>query len=216
MVCACRSAPPDQPLGGPTAKTIVCWPESRRAPSHVASSSEERASPRLSRSTSHAGVRARCRVTKVNNASSSRKATSFNAGVGRMRFQIQTCSRLEEIVAATLAHVSEGEVQAGYGKCSAGRNSYPGPATDLWDTTALNREWFRMPGLETNLRGIPHLAKNQRDVGHPASVGGPGPTNQHPEVIPGRCGRRLLARGPLACPPRRAQLRSWRHSPCRS
>jgi hypothetical protein len=30
-----------------------------------------------------------------------------------------------------------------------------------------------MQRLKTDLRGIPHLAKNQRDVGHPASVAGP-------------------------------------------
>ncbi len=44
---------------------------------------------------------------------------------------------------------------------------------EMWDTTALNGRWFRMRRVETGLRGIPHLAKNQRDVGHPSLVAGP-------------------------------------------
>ena len=63
------------------------------------------------------------------------------------------------------------------------RGGVSGPATDrwvphislvfreMWDTAALNQEWFRMQRLKTDLRGIPHLAKNQRDVGHPAIRG---------------------------------------------
>jgi len=35
-----------------------------------------------------------------------------------------------------------------------------------------------MQRLETNLRSIPHLAKNQRDVGHPRSVAGPESDNR--------------------------------------
>ena len=33
-------------------------------------------------------------------------------------------------------------------------------------TTALYQRWFGVQNLETDFRGIPHLAKNQRDVGH--------------------------------------------------
>ena len=36
---------------------------------------------------------------------------------------------------------------------------------EVWDTTALNEGSFGMQGLETDFRGIPHLAKNQRDAG---------------------------------------------------
>jgi hypothetical protein len=85
MVCACRGARSDQPLAGPMAKTILCWPESRRAPNHAASSSDEKASPRLSSSASHAGVRARCRATEANSDSSSRKATDSIPAYGAMR-----------------------------------------------------------------------------------------------------------------------------------
>jgi hypothetical protein len=84
-VCACRAARSDQPFAGPMAKTIACWPESRRTPSHLANCSEERASPRLSSSTSHAAVRARWRATKSNSVSSVRKATASTAAKGVMR-----------------------------------------------------------------------------------------------------------------------------------
>ena len=44
---------------------------------------------------------------------------------------------------------------------------------EMWDTTALYQGWFGVQNLETGFRGIPHLAKNQRDVGHPSFVAGP-------------------------------------------
>jgi hypothetical protein len=40
----------------------------------------------------------------------------------------------------------------------------------MWDTTAVNRQPCGPNSNEVEIRGIPHLAKNQRDVGHPSSV----------------------------------------------
>jgi hypothetical protein len=39
---------------------------------------------------------------------------------------------------------------------------------EMWDTTAPNRKIFGLQELEGEDRGIPHLAKNERDVGHPS------------------------------------------------
>jgi hypothetical protein len=37
----------------------------------------------------------------------------------------------------------------------------------MWDTAALNPNLSAPDILEINNRGIPHLAKNERDMGHP-------------------------------------------------
>jgi hypothetical protein len=43
----------------------------------------------------------------------------------------------------------------------------------MWDTTALNSKAFdSLSTLKVWICGIPHLAKNERDVGHPGSVAG--------------------------------------------
>jgi hypothetical protein len=45
---------------------------------------------------------------------------------------------------------------------------------EMWDTTDLNPRGFAA-NEQTNsveVRGIPHLAKNERDVGHPSVVAG--------------------------------------------
>jgi hypothetical protein len=36
----------------------------------------------------------------------------------------------------------------------------------MWDTTALNQQ-LSDEKKKVEVRGIPHLAKNERDVGHP-------------------------------------------------
>src|SRR6202453_4135961 len=42
---------------------------------------------------------------------------------------------------------------------------------EMWDTTALSLRLSINPiHLAVNIGGIPHLAKNQRDVGHPSFV----------------------------------------------
>ena len=42
---------------------------------------------------------------------------------------------------------------------------------EMWDTTDVDRSVYRVNlQLEGRSRGIPHLAKNERDVGHPAFV----------------------------------------------
>ena len=42
---------------------------------------------------------------------------------------------------------------------------------EMWDTTAPSLQLSIRPvHLAVNLGGIPHLAKNERDVGHPAVV----------------------------------------------
>ena len=42
---------------------------------------------------------------------------------------------------------------------------------EMWVTATLRPEVFRAPtGYDIEVRGIPHLAKNERDVGHPALV----------------------------------------------
>jgi hypothetical protein len=42
---------------------------------------------------------------------------------------------------------------------------------EMWDTTNLNLKLFRDSQSSRTYRcGIPHLAKNERDVGHPSSV----------------------------------------------
>jgi hypothetical protein len=38
----------------------------------------------------------------------------------------------------------------------------------MWDTTALDLSLFQHEQKKVEVRGIPHLAKNERDVGHPA------------------------------------------------
>ncbi len=46
---------------------------------------------------------------------------------------------------------------------------------EMWDTTNVDRSTPRMnQESEGGCSGIPHLAKNQRDVGHPAFVKEPG------------------------------------------
>jgi hypothetical protein len=43
---------------------------------------------------------------------------------------------------------------------------------EMWDTTALPPEGFdALSTLRVKIRGLPHLAKNEQDVGHPESVG---------------------------------------------
>jgi hypothetical protein len=45
---------------------------------------------------------------------------------------------------------------------------------EMWDTTAPSLCYSIHPmRLAVNIGGIPHLAKNQRDMGHPALVRGP-------------------------------------------
>jgi hypothetical protein len=42
---------------------------------------------------------------------------------------------------------------------------------EMWDTTALGPEIFSgADRLDVEVRGIPHLAKNERDMGHPGFV----------------------------------------------
>jgi hypothetical protein len=59
---------------------------------------------------------------------------------------------------------------------------------EIWDTTALSL-WLSIHPiyLAVNLGGIPHLAKNERDMGHPSFVREPG-TNvfgpQPPNILP--------------------------------
>jgi hypothetical protein len=40
----------------------------------------------------------------------------------------------------------------------------------MWDTTALNLKVFSSTGGTFKIRGIPYLAKNERDMGYPALV----------------------------------------------
>jgi len=42
---------------------------------------------------------------------------------------------------------------------------------EMWDTTALSL-WLSIhpTDLAVNIGGIPHLAKNERDMGHPSVV----------------------------------------------
>jgi hypothetical protein len=46
---------------------------------------------------------------------------------------------------------------------------------EMWDTTALSL-WTldSSDALTVNIGGIPHLAKNERDMGHPSLVREPG------------------------------------------
>ena len=45
---------------------------------------------------------------------------------------------------------------------------------EMWDTTTPSLQLSIQPmHLAVNLGGIPHLAKNERDVGHPAFFTGP-------------------------------------------
>ena len=41
---------------------------------------------------------------------------------------------------------------------------------EMWDTTALRLKAFVFDIYKVKIRGIPHLAKNERDVGHPCFV----------------------------------------------
>ncbi len=43
---------------------------------------------------------------------------------------------------------------------------------EMWDTTNLNNSAYEAENFRVGRRGIPHLAKNERDVGHPAFVAG--------------------------------------------
>jgi hypothetical protein len=43
---------------------------------------------------------------------------------------------------------------------------------EMWDTTAVNHKSFgSQSALRVKTRGLPHLAKNERDVGHPMLSG---------------------------------------------
>ena len=57
---------------------------------------------------------------------------------------------------------------------------------EMWDTTNVDRSMHRM-NRESKGRciGIPHLAKNERDVGHPAFVRESAVLTQHFAVQPG-------------------------------
>ena len=43
---------------------------------------------------------------------------------------------------------------------------------EMWDTTAADLHSLRVQIMPIEVRGIPHLAKNERDMGHPRSVVG--------------------------------------------
>ena len=43
---------------------------------------------------------------------------------------------------------------------------------EMWDTTAVNRRLVGSTDENIEFRGIPHLAKNERDMGHPRFVAG--------------------------------------------
>src|ERR1700679_2876768 len=38
---------------------------------------------------------------------------------------------------------------------------------EMWDTTAADLHSLALQGLPIEVRGAPHLAKNERDMGHP-------------------------------------------------
>jgi hypothetical protein len=38
---------------------------------------------------------------------------------------------------------------------------------EMWDTTAADLDFSAFRELPIEIRGIPHLAKNERDMGHP-------------------------------------------------
>jgi hypothetical protein len=40
----------------------------------------------------------------------------------------------------------------------------------MWETTAAPRAAFKV-GKKVKVRGLPHLAKNERDMGHPTILG---------------------------------------------
>jgi len=42
---------------------------------------------------------------------------------------------------------------------------------EMWDTTAPYLKALTQLTTKINVRGIPHLAKNERDVGHPGFIG---------------------------------------------
>src|ERR1700691_3540947 len=50
---------------------------------------------------------------------------------------------------------------------------------EMWDTTSVDRSmhWINRES-EGRCSGIPHLAKNERDVGHPSFVREPGHSNR--------------------------------------
>ncbi len=57
---------------------------------------------------------------------------------------------------------------------------------EMWDTTNVDRSMHRMNRESKGSSiGIPHLAKNERDVGHPAFVREPAVLTQHFAVQPG-------------------------------
>jgi hypothetical protein len=56
----------------------------------------------------------------------------------------------------------------------------------MWDTTAADLHSLALQGLPIEHRGIPHLAKNERDMGHPLIRG-------RDRNWTGRFSRRLLA-----------------------
>ena len=61
---------------------------------------------------------------------------------------------------------------------------------EMWDTTDVDRSVHRMNRKsEGRCSGIPHLAKNERDMGHPASVRDEG-TRPKPFLVPLGCRER--------------------------
>ena len=63
---------------------------------------------------------------------------------------------------------------------------------EMWDTTAVNLQLLELLApTQVKVPGIPHLAKNQRDVGHPASLTGTALSNCYSvrffPVIGARC-----------------------------
>jgi hypothetical protein len=53
---------------------------------------------------------------------------------------------------------------------------------EMWDTTALHRLVFRPTGKEHKGSRIPHLAKNERGMGHPLVSGGTWGTPPHRQL----------------------------------
>jgi hypothetical protein len=51
----------------------------------------------------------------------------------------------------------------------------------MWETTAVHVPLSEV-GKESKVRGIPHLAKNERDMGHPTILG----REREKHTLPGR------------------------------
>ena len=97
------------------AKTINCWPESRRAPSQVANSSEDRDSPRLSSSTSHRRGTRPMPGYKSEQCLLITESSRFHVGIGCNAIEIHRCCGAEQVAPVTLGDEGECEVQTGYG-----------------------------------------------------------------------------------------------------